>query len=121
MILHYATGHSIAEGTWSQPAMPVNVPTMIYGERGAIAITSPTELAIRRVGDDDAETITAPELPEHARNGIDAFTSALLRDEPFLPLTSVELARDTQEIIEAGLRSMQTGQRVSLPLPAFLA
>jgi predicted dehydrogenase len=121
MILYYATGHSIAEGTWSQPAMPVNVPTMIYGERGAIAITSPTELAIRRVGDDDAETITAPELPEHARNGIDAFTSALLRDEPFLPLTSVELARDTQEIIEAGLRSMQTGQRVSLPLPAFLA
>ena len=121
MILHYAKGHSIAEGTWSQPALPVTVPTMIYGERGAIAITSPTELAIKRVGDEEAKTIAAPELPQHTRNGIDAFTSALLRDEPFPTLVSAKLARDTQEIIEAGLESMRTGQRVGLPLPAFLA
>ncbi|HVL25096.1 MAG TPA: Gfo/Idh/MocA family oxidoreductase [Thermomicrobiales bacterium] len=121
MILHYARGHSIAEGTWSQPAVPVDIPAMIYGENGAIALTSPTELAIKRVGDDAAETIVAPELPEHARNGIDAFTAALLRDEPFPDLVSAALARDTQEIVEAGLESMRTGQRVGLPLPAFLA
>jgi predicted dehydrogenase len=121
MILHYATGHSIAEGTWSQPAVPVTVPTMIYGATGAIALTSPTELAISRVGDEHPETITAPDLPERARNGVDAFTSALLRDEPFPALTTPALGRDAQEIVEAGLASMRTGQRIGLPLPSFLA
>ena len=121
MILHYARGHSIAEGTWSQPAVPLNVPTMIYGARGAIALTSPGELAIRREDDEETERITAPDLPEQARNGVDAFTVALLRDEPFPELTTPALGRDAQEIVEAGLRSMQTGQRVGLPLPSFLA
>lgn len=121
LILHYATGHSIAEGTWSQVAAPVTVPAMIYGATGAIALTSPTGLAVGRAGDAQPETLTAPELPEHARNGVDAFTSALLRDEPFPALTTPALGRDAQEIVEAGLASMRTGQRVGLPLPAFLA
>ena len=120
LVLHYAAGHAIAEGTWSQPAMPVSVPTMIYGARGAIAITGPAALAIRRVGDEHAEEIAAPDLPEHARNGIDAFTAALLRDEPFPALTTPALGRDAQEIVEAGLESMRTGRRVGLPLPSFL-
>ena len=51
----------------------------------------------------------------------DAFTSALLWDEPFPALTTPALGRDAQEIVEAGLASMRTGQRVGLPLASFLA
>jgi predicted dehydrogenase len=129
MILAYPKGHTITEGTWTQPAMPVKIPAMVYGDQGAIALMSNTELKIATKGvpgqhqglKAEGETITAPDLPAHYRTSIDYFTHCLLHNEPFDGLVSVEVSRDTQEILEAGLLSMETGSEVSLPVPAFLA
>ncbi|MGB3330420.1 MAG: Gfo/Idh/MocA family oxidoreductase [Thermomicrobiales bacterium] len=128
MILSYPKGHTITEGTWTQPAVPVRIPPMIYGDGGAIAVLSNTELKIATKGIPgqhqglpiEGETITAPELPAHYRNGIDYFTYCLLHDEPFTGIVSAEMSRDTQEILEAGLQSMASGCEVSLPIPSFL-
>ncbi len=128
MILGYPKGHSITEGTWTQPAMPVRIPPMVYGSSGAIAIESGTELKIATKGIPgqhmglpiEGETVTAPTLPAHFNNAIDYFTYCLLNDEPFTGLVSPEVSRDTQEILEAGLLSMETGGAVSLPLAPFL-
>lgn len=128
MILSYPKGHTITEGTWTQPAVPVRIPPMVYGDGGAIAVLSNTELKIATKGIPgqhqglpiEGETITAPELPSHYRNGIDYFTYCLLHDEPFTGIVSAEMSRDTQEILEAGLQSMASGGEVSLPLPSFL-
>ena len=73
MILSYPKGHTITEGTWTQPAMPVKIPAMVYGDKGAIAIMSSTELKIATKGIPgqhqglpiEGETIAAPELPAH--------------------------------------------------------
>jgi predicted dehydrogenase len=129
MILSYAKGHTITEGTWTQPAMPVKIPAMVYGDGGAIAIMSNTELKIATKGVPgqhqglpvEGETIVCPDLPAHYASAIDYFTYCLLHDEPFTGIVSPEVSRDTQEILEAGLLSMETGEAVSLPLPSFLA
>jgi predicted dehydrogenase len=128
MILSYPKGHTITEGTWTQPAMPVKIPGMVYGDGGAIAIMSNTELKIATKGIPgqhqglpvEGETIVAPDLPAHYASAIDYFTYCLLHDEPFTGIVSPEVSRDTQEILEAGLLSMETGSEVSLPIPSFL-
>lgn len=125
MVLGYPRGHSVIEGTWTQPAVPVRVPTMIYGEKGAIALTGPDEVAIANLGGSGesvstaSRTVAADPLPEHYRSGPDYFTYCLLNDEPFEGMVTPQISRDAQEILDAGLRSMVSGQQVGLPLPTF--
>lgn len=129
MVLGYPKGHSVCEGTWTQPAVPVKIPAMVYGDKGAIAIISNTELSIANKGvpgqheriPEGGETIEAPALPEHYRSPIDYFTYCLLHDEPFTGMVTPGISRDAQEILEAGLTSMETGCEVGLPLPSFLS
>ena len=121
MILGYPRGHSVAEGSWTQPGTPVRLPTMIYGETGAIAVISPDEVRLAVGAPDqlavtDAEVITPEALSSKYRSGPDYFTRSLLHDEPFADLASVEISLDAQEVLEAGMRSMASGQRVDLPL-----
>jgi predicted dehydrogenase len=126
MVLGYPRGHSICEGTWTQPAAAIRVPTRIYGEDGSIALTGQEEVTLANRGaagernSSEVRTIEAPALPDHWRSGPDYFTHCLLHDEPFEGLVSPDLSRDAQEILEAGIRSMATGKEVSLPLAAYL-
>lgn len=127
MILGYPGGHSVCEGTWTQPAVPAQIPAMIYGTDGAIALISQTQLTIANRGQSgelssrESETITAPALPDHYASAPAYFTHCLLHDEPFQGIVSPELSRDAQEILEAGLASMAQGKEVGLPLKPFLA
>ncbi|HEU0164607.1 MAG TPA: Gfo/Idh/MocA family oxidoreductase [Thermomicrobiales bacterium] len=128
MILGYPKGHSICEGTWTQPAMPVHIPGMVYGDQGAIAILNQTELKIANQGRPgehmnlprEGTVIEAPALPAHYKSPVDYFTYSLLHDEPFTGIVAPEISRDAQEILEAGLASMESGQEIGLPLPSFL-
>ncbi len=126
MILGYSRGQSVVEGSWTQPAVPVRLPTMIYGENGAIALTGPDEVSVANLGtagelvSTDAKTVQAAPLPAHYASGPDYFTYSLLHDEPFEGMVSPQIARDTQEILDAGLRSMAEGRAIGLPLPTFV-
>lgn len=127
LILGYPKGHSVCEGTWTQPSVPYPIPIMIYGERGAIAITGQTELKLANRGEPgevssvEAETIEAPPLPDHYQSAPAYFTHCLLHDLPFEGIVAAEVSRDAQEILEAGAKSMGQGAEVGLPLKAFLA
>lgn len=118
MILGYPRGHSVIEGSWTQPAVPVRQPTMIYGEQGAIALTGPEEIAVAN-SSGGSRTVAANPLPEHYRSGPDYFTYCLLNDKPFEGIVTPEISRDAQEILDAGLRSMVSRRQVGLPLPTF--
>jgi predicted dehydrogenase len=126
MILGYPRGQSVVEGTWTQPAVPVRLPTVIYGENGAIALTGPDEVSVANLGTSgelvstDAKTVEAAPLPAHYASGPDYFTYSLLHDEPFEGMVSPQIARDTQEILDAGLRSMAEERQIGLPLPTFV-
>lgn len=127
MVLGYPHGQSVIEGTWAQPAVPVRLPTMVYGEKGALALAGPDEVSVANLGDagelvsTEARTVKADPLPSHYRSGPDYFTYCLLHDEPFTGMVTPQLSLDAQEILEAGLRSMATGSQVGLPLGSFVA
>jgi len=124
MLLGYPRAHCVVEGSWTQPAVPTRMPTMIYGESGSIALSGGEVLLANtggpgQVSSADSESVPVDELPAHYRSAPDYFTYCLLHDEPFTALVSVENSRDAQEILDAGLQAMTTGARVSLPLPTF--
>lgn len=124
LLLGYPQGHSVCEGTWTQPAVPIRLPTMIYGTEGSIAVTGPHELIIATPGAErgqsQTETVAVPPLPDQFRSGPDYFTYCLLNDRPFEGIVAPSISRDAQEILEAGLHSMASGKEVGLPLKAFL-
>jgi predicted dehydrogenase len=126
MLLGYPRGHSVVEASWTQPASAAPVPTQIYGEAGAIAIISPTELRLANRGaagelvSTEAEAITADRLPDHFVSAPEYFCYCLLHDLPFTGMVSAAASRDAQEILEAGLRSMASGQVIGLPLNPYL-
>jgi predicted dehydrogenase len=120
ILLGYPHGHSVAEGTWTQPATAHRIPLMIYGTEGSIAVTRGNELqvAIRPpVGQQpEVETVMAPDLPSHLQSGIAHFTHCIITGEDFTGLVTGALGRDTQEVIEAAMVAMRTGAMVSLPI-----
>ncbi len=125
MILGYPRAQAVIEGTWTQPAVPVRQPTMIYGTDGAIALNGPDEVLLANRGrsgeqvSTETMTVEGEELPAHYRSGPDYFTYCLLHDLPFEGMVTPQISRDAQEILEAGLQSMRTGRAVQLPLPTF--
>ncbi len=124
LILGYPKGHSVCEGTWTQPATPIRIPLMIYGTEGTIAVSGANELSLAvrsQSGPPEPQKIQVPALADHFRSGPAYFVHQLLTGEPFAGLVSVEVSRDSQEILEAGLEAMASGQEVGLPLKAFLA
>lgn len=125
LILGYPKGHSVCEGTWTQPATPVQIPLLIYGTEGTIAVTGSHELAVatRPALGSAAETrnLTCPALPDHFRSGPAYFIHQIRANQPFEGLVSVEISRDAQEILQAGIASMASGREVGLPLKAFLS
>jgi predicted dehydrogenase len=127
LVLGYPRGHSVCEGTWTQPAVPGRIPTMVYGQTGAIAVTGQSELQVA-VSDASGErvatntdVVACPTLPEHYRSAPDYFCHCLLHDEPFEGIVRPDLSRDAQEILQAGIESMATGREVGLPLGPYLA
>ncbi len=124
LVLGYARGHAVCEGTWTQPAAAIRTPLTIYGTEGSIAVTGPSELTIATRPTDgqrpEPRVVECPPLPEHARSGPAYFARQLLTGQPFEGIVSAEISRDAQEILEAGLRAMATGREVGLPLTPFL-
>ena len=53
---------------------------------------------------------------ENVRTAVEYFLSCLAADRPIEGLVSGAVGRDTQEILEAGLRAAAAGREVSLPL-----
>lgn len=125
LLMGYPKGHSILEGTWTQPAVPARAPMMIYGSDGSIAVFADGEVQLATRGADarnpKVETFSAPALPAHYASGAAYFTWCLLNDKPFEGIVNPEMSRDAQEVLEAGLISMKTGKEVGLPLSSFLA
>jgi predicted dehydrogenase len=126
LVLGYPKGHSVCEGTWTQPAAPVPSPLTIYGTEGTVAVTGPSEVTIGTRNPSDMwrangpTALTSPALPAHFASGPAYFVHQLLTEQPFEGIVSPAIARDAQEILEAGIESMTSGCEVGLPLRPYL-
>lgn len=116
VVLRYQRGHSLCEGTWTQPATPVPMPLMIFGTAGTIAMTGPDEVQVATAGP-SVETLRAPALPVHCASGPAHFVHCIKTGEPFTGMVDPLIGRDAQEILEAALLALAERREVSLPLP----
>jgi predicted dehydrogenase len=119
MLLQYQRGAALIEATWSQFGhLPFSTfflgeeATLALSERGAVLYNAENERAGGR--ELALEDLPAPaketSLPAH-------LLACLERGEPPLGYTQVAFHRDVTEVLDAGLRSVKTGQVVHLPLP----
>ncbi|MBT4138554.1 MAG: Gfo/Idh/MocA family oxidoreductase [Candidatus Latescibacteria bacterium] len=120
MILRYPQAMCRLEMTWTE-AVPHKPPhdVTIYGTEGTIIAGGNTVTLYTRENE-AGEDVPVDALPEGQNNGPEHFI-ACIRDgrEPEF-LTNVDLSRNAQEVMEAGLISATSGATVSLPVEDHL-
>jgi predicted dehydrogenase len=127
LVLRYPHAMAVIETSWTVAGpLPAGSP-VIAGNRGTLTAylsSGRREGQVMRGGslelitpeDPDGKLLEVPELPEGQRSAVAYFLGCLQRDEPFEGMLSAAISRDAQEMLEAGLRSAQSGSEVSLPL-----
>ena len=127
LVLRYPRALAVIEATWTSAGPVQGSGPMLSGTTGTLVAR---HRQARHEGEEgelglvyhvtrerpDGQFFEPPELPDSERSAVEHFLSCLAADQPFLPLVSLQLGRDTQEILEAGLRAARDGREVSLPL-----
>ena len=121
IVISYPRAMAIAEGSWTQVGHLTDYVSMIYGTRGLLLVEpGPQGRLLKATAEKpDGEVIAVPELPPEHRTASGHFVHCLRTGQEFTLLCQDRVARDTQEILEAGLASAESGSEVSLPLQSF--
>jgi predicted dehydrogenase len=116
--MKYPFGMSSAEASWTQIGKLTSYTTTFYGTKGTILVDPRTGGSLRMATEAQPEGIEVPVLDSEPslQNSANQLVHVIRTDsEPWL-LCNAKHSRDAQEIMEAGLRSAQSGQHQSLPL-----
>ncbi len=127
LTLRYQHAIAVIEATWSASGPVPDGGPAIWGRGGTVVVQRRSgrregDLSgsgvVRLTSDDDpdGQLLDPPILPEGERTAVQYFLTCLAQDRPIEGLVSMEIGRDTQEILEAGLRSDRDGRTISLPL-----
>jgi predicted dehydrogenase len=128
LLLRYQRAMAVIEATWTAAGPVLHGGPVLYGRDGTlVADRRPARGEGRGAGDagtllhvtrdnPDGALIDVPPLHEGERSAVEYFLTCLAGDRPIEGLVSPAVGRDTQEILEAGLRAGATGREVSLPL-----
>ncbi len=126
VVLRYSRAIGLLEGSWTQIGPEPAYGFIAYGDRGTVLVhqpKAPREGLPARPGqvqlitaDGRNETTNPPDLPADERDGPTYFLSRLRDGRPIEGLCAPEACRDTQEILEAALRSNAEGKQVALPV-----
>jgi predicted dehydrogenase len=127
LLLRYPHAMAVIEATWTANGPVPDGGPAIWGRDGTLVVRrQPTrrEGEIVRVGivqhvtgdNPDGATLEPPALPEGERTATSYFLSRLAANRPVDGLLTLDVGRDTQEVLEAGLWSARTGHEASLPL-----
>jgi predicted dehydrogenase len=119
MLLQYQRGGAVIEATWSQFGhLPYS--TMFLGEEGTLALTGQGAVLYTAQNEKEGgrelpldelpQPAGEPDLPHH-------LVACLERGVKVLDSAGIRHHRDVTEVLDAGLRSVKSGQAVRLPLP----
>lgn len=122
LLMEFSDAVGIAEACWSQIGPhPIHGP-IINGEEGTIIVTDDGKIhmwLVKNPGDFrdlQIESITPPMPEKGYRNGPEYFVEKILRDEEIENPLDAKFNRRVQEILEAGIRSVEKGTVINLPL-----
>lgn len=118
LLMQYPDALSIAEASWTQIGYMTSYVVTLYGTKGTLLIEPGADgrvlLATEKEPYGQPVKVTKP--APHLRSATANFVHCLKTGEEFHPLCQDRLARDAQEILEAGLIAAESGTAVSLPL-----
>lgn len=119
LLLRYHRSMAVIEATWTAAGpVPDGGPT-IWGSSGTLVVRrSGAKGYVQHItaASPDGTTLEPPPLLDGEHNATSYFLSRLASGQPFEGLASMDIGRDTQEILEAGLLAARGGGEVSLPL-----
>lgn len=122
LFMEFDDAIGVAEACWSQVGpYPIHGP-IINGSEGTIMVTDDGRLHIHRVRaaenfrDLQSEIINPPTPSIGHRNGPEYFVEKVLRGEKIDKPLSARFNREVQEVLEAGLKSVEHATAINLPL-----
>jgi predicted dehydrogenase len=117
LVMSYPRAMAISEGSWTQIGELTAYITAIYGTKGTLLIEPHGgRLLLADSANEHGKEVVVPAKPPERQNATQHFLHCLETGEPFIELCQDRIARDAQEILEAGLLSASRGADVSLPL-----
>ena len=115
ILMKYPHAFGVAEASWTQTVPYAEGANPIaYGTGGSLSVAG--NKVIWQRPDHPAETITPAAPVAHYRNAPECLLHCLETGAAIESFCSAQVSRDTQEILEAGLRSADMGQTQTLPL-----
>ena len=116
--MSYPRAMAVAEGSWTQVGSPTTgYLATIYGTKGAVIVGPGAGGRLWMAKDQhnkNVELTPPPPAPQMA-NGTAHFLWALETGNEFCPLCRPAVCRDTQEVLDAAIRSAKEGASVTLP------
>ena len=113
VLMFYDTAVARTEGSWCQ--IPDYHDMVILGSEGTL-MTRKGKLLMATEPRTEPREVDLPELPAGRRTGPEYLLHCIETGQDVEGMCSAQVGRDAQEILEAGLRSAQSGARVELPL-----
>jgi len=114
ILMDYGNAFAQVEASWTEITYAPGPYTTAFGTEAICAIVG-KNVVIHRPGK-DPETIEPKPLAAPMRNAPEYFLHCLTTGEEITGFCSSAVSRDAQEILEAGLRSSDTGTHINLPL-----
>lgn len=117
LLMTYPHGVAVSEGSWTQIGKLSAYVTMIYGTTGTLMIEPGAEgrLFLATPTDDDGSEVKVPVVPTSRKCGVTHFVDLIQSGSEPLPFCQPDICRDSQAILEAGLRAANTGEAQQLP------
>jgi len=119
VVMSYPHAIATAEGAWGQVGQPVTgYLATIWAERGSVTFGPGRGGRLWRTTAEQpsGEEISPPTPAPNMANGTAHFLWALETGSEVYPLCRPAVCRDTQEVLDAAIRSAREGVGVSLPL-----
>jgi predicted dehydrogenase len=116
--MKYPQGMATAEASWTQIGKLTSYTTAIYGTEGTLVVEPRDGGGLLLATESDAEGshVDVPESASHLTDSAAHFLHAIEGGNDLMPFCDVEVCRDAQEILEAGLIAARDGREVGLPV-----
>ncbi len=118
MVMKYPHGIATATASWTQIGNLTSYHTAIYGSKGTLWVEPLADGKLYWATKDnpDGVEVDVPPLDPALQNSARHFVEIVRRGAATTTLCRPDFSRDAQEILEAGMRSVQKGARIALPL-----
>ncbi|MCS6775809.1 MAG: Gfo/Idh/MocA family oxidoreductase [Chloroherpetonaceae bacterium] len=114
IVAQYPHAFAVCEASWTQVVGYAETNPLVYGSEGSIGIWN-NQILLQKPGR-QPEILTPPPTASPRRSAPEYLLYCIENQVPVEGFCSPQVSRDAQEILEAGLRSADTGRTMTLPL-----